>query len=65
MMYWKVFNVLKHVAAIYNCYSEVVHWKATFLLLLCILEGQRRYHSLKKRDPADTLLEILEGLGTW
>jgi len=28
---------VEHVAAISNCYSEVVHWVARFLLLLCIL----------------------------
>jgi len=37
---------VKHIAAIYNCYSEVVHWQATFLLLLHMLEAQRRYHTL-------------------
>ena len=44
---------LKHVAAIYICYSEVVFWWATFLLLLCIVEAQERYHILKYHDPAE------------
>jgi len=37
----------KHVAAICNCYSTVVHWQAAVSLgLLCILEVQRGYHTL-------------------
>jgi len=32
-------------------------------LLLCIVEGQWRYHTTKQHDPADTLFEILEGWG--
>jgi hypothetical protein len=52
---------LKHVAAIYNCYSEVMHWPAKLLPLLCILELRQRYRTLNKSDPAETL-EILERL---
>jgi len=41
---------LKHVAAIYNCYREVVFWSATFLLLMCIVEAQQGYHMLKYHE---------------
>jgi len=37
----------KHVAAIYNCYSKVVHWQAMFFLLVCIVEVQWGYHTIK------------------
>ena len=37
----------KHVAAIYNCYSKTVHWQAMFLLLVCIVEIQWGYHTIK------------------
>jgi len=39
---------LVYVAAIYNCYSEVVHWQEIFLLLLCILEAQWGYCTIKQ-----------------
>jgi len=55
---------LKHVAAFYNCYSIIVYWQATLLVLLCILEAHWGFYTLKN-DLADTLFEILEGLGTW
>jgi hypothetical protein len=38
---------LKQVAAIYNCYSEAVHWQSTFQPLLFILGAQLEYHTLK------------------
>jgi len=56
---------LVYVAAICNCYSEVVYWQATFLLQLCILEAQWGYHTIKRHDLPDTLFEILEGCRTW
>jgi hypothetical protein len=43
------------VAAIYNCYSEAVHWQEIFLLLLYILEAQWGYDNIKKHGLADTL----------
>ena len=43
------------VAAIYNCYSEFVHWWEIFLLLLCIVEAQWGHRTIKKHDLAYTL----------
>ena len=46
---------LLYVAAIYNCYSEFVHWWEIFLLLLCILEAQWGYRTIKKQDLTFTM----------
>jgi len=54
-----------YVAAIYICHSEVVHWQEIFLLLLCILEAQWGYRTIKQHALVDTLFEILEGCRTW
>jgi len=50
---------LKHVAAIYSGYRDVVFWWDTFLLLLCFVEAQQGNCILKYHDPADALLGIL------
>ena len=39
--------LLLHVAAIYNCNSEFVHWWEIFVLVLCVLEAHWRYRTIK------------------
>jgi len=55
---------LKHVAAIYSGYSDVVFCWPTFLLFLCIVEAQQGNYILKYHDLDDALLGILEDWGT-
>jgi len=55
---------LKHVAAIYSSYSDVVFCWPTFLLFLCIVEAQQGNYILKYNDQNDALLGILEDWGT-
>jgi len=44
-----------YLAAVYNCYSGFVHWWEIFLLLLCILEEQWGYRTIKTHDLAYTM----------
>jgi hypothetical protein len=55
----------EYVAAIfeYNCYSEVVHWQATLLLLLCILAAKLGYHSINKHDQLVDCLNFWKSVG--
>ena len=46
---------LLYVAAIYIGYNEVVHWPEIFLLLLCIVEAQWGYRTIKNHDLASTV----------
>jgi len=39
--------LLLYGAAICNCYSEFVHWWEIVVLLLCILEAQWGYRTIK------------------
>jgi len=53
---------LVYVAAIHNCYSEVVHWQEIFLLLLCIPEVQWGYHNIIQHDLAEHCLKFWKGI---